>query len=172
MAANDSRVEFSASILNGAPTGDNPEGQAQPRENARAPGRAASGPPEQQAADHHRQERGADDFEAIAAGFGLTALQARTLLWLEEPSAMSSLAEHLQCDASNVTGLADRLDRLGLVTRVPGADRRVKLLSLTPAGLQTRTSLARKVAAGSTVTARLTPAQRRQLSDLLDLLLD
>lgn len=112
------------------------------------------------------------DFEAIAAGFGLTALQARTLLWLEEPSAMSSLAEHLQCDASNVTGLADRLDRLGLVTRVPGADRRVKLLSLTPAGLQTRTSLARKVAAGSTVTARLTPAQRRQLSDLLDLLLD
>ena len=112
------------------------------------------------------------DFEAIAQEFGLTSLQARTLLWLEEPRAMRTIAEHLSCDASNVTGLADRLTRLGMVERVAGADRRVKLLSLTEGGARTREELARRVGAGSTVSARLTAAQRRQLSDLLDRLID
>lgn len=110
-------------------------------------------------------------FEAVAAEFGLTALQARTLLWLEQPSTMGSVADHLSCDASNVTGLADRLERLGLVERIPGADRRVKLLSLTRSGAQTRSELAKRVGVASTVTARLDATQRRQLSELLDELL-
>lgn len=116
-------------------------------------------------------QRAQDDFAAVAATLGLTALQARTLLWLEEPRSMGSLAEHLSCDASNVTGLADRLGRLGLVERVTGSDRRVKLLSLTPAGADNRAELAKRVAAGSTVSARLDADQRRRLSDLLDELL-
>jgi len=111
------------------------------------------------------------DFEAVAGEFGLTALQARTLLWLVQPCPMGSLAKHLSCDASNVTGLADRLQRLGLVERVPGADRRIKLLSLTPSGTETRAKLAKRVGAGSTVSARLSATQRRQLSKLLDELL-
>lgn len=84
---------------------------------------------------------------------------------------MGSMAQHLACDASNINGLADRMERLGYVERVAGGDRRVKLLSLTPAGRRTRTLLGERVAQGSTVTARLDPDQRRQLSDLLDLLL-
>lgn len=108
------------------------------------------------------------DFEAMAGEFGLTALQARTLLWLEQPRAMRSLAEHLSCDASNVTGLADRLQRLGMVERVPGEDRRVKLLRLTDQGLATRAGLAQRVAAGSTVVARLSKAEQARLADLLD----
>jgi DNA-binding MarR family transcriptional regulator len=47
---------------------------------------------------------------------------------------MWDLADHLDCDPSNVTGIADRLEGLGLVTRGPGADRRVKQLSLTDRG--------------------------------------
>lgn len=117
-------------------------------------------------------ERAKQDFGAIAAELGLTALQARTLLWLGEARAMSEVAEHLGCDGSNVTGLADRLARNGLVERVPGEDRRVRLLQLTDEGRRLRTRLARRVAASSTVTSRLTGPQRAQLSRLLDALLD
>ncbi len=112
-------------------------------------------------------ERARSDFADIAAELGLTPLQARSLLWLEQPSPMRDLADHLACDASNVTGLADRLERLGLVERVGGGDRRVKLLSLTRAGRAARTRLAARVAAASTVSARLTDAERRQLDRLL-----
>jgi DNA-binding MarR family transcriptional regulator len=111
------------------------------------------------------------DFANMVGEVGLTPQQARTVLWLEEPSAMHGLARHLDCDASNVTGLADRLEELGLVERVPGADRRVKLLRLTPRGARVRTDMAKRVAAGSTVTANLTTVERKQLMGLLDKLL-
>ena len=48
---------------------------------------------------------------------------------------MGELAEHLYCDASNVTGIVDRLEGRGLVERKPDPnDRRVKRLVLTPQG--------------------------------------
>ena len=48
---------------------------------------------------------------------------------------MSGLAELLFCDASNVTGIADRLEARGLIERrSAGGDRRVKVLALTSAG--------------------------------------
>ncbi|ANS79706.1 Transcriptional regulator, MarR family [Serinicoccus hydrothermalis] len=112
------------------------------------------------------------DFAAVAAELDLTPLQARTLLWLEHPSAMRDLAGHLACDASNVTGLADRLERRGVVERVAGEDRRVKLLQLTDEGRRLRGRLARRVAAGSTVSARLTASERAQLGGLLDRMLE
>ena len=54
---------------------------------------------------------------------GLTSQQARAIFFLQQPRAMTELAEHLRCDASNITGIADRLSRAGWVTRVPGEDR-------------------------------------------------
>ena len=55
---------------------------------------------------------------------------------------MSSLAGMLFCDASNVTGIVDRLEARGLIERRPAAqDRRVKLLALTPAGEQVRATV-------------------------------
>jgi len=116
-------------------------------------------------------EQARADFAALAAELGLTPLQARAVLWLEQPSAMRGLADHLSCDASNVTGLADRLGQLDLVERVTGSDRRVKLLQLTRRGAALRTDLADRVARGSTVTARLSPTERQQLGSLLDKLL-
>jgi DNA-binding MarR family transcriptional regulator len=48
----------------------------------------------------------------------------------------------MQCHSSNVTGMVDRLEARGLVTRQPDpADRRVKLVALTPAGLSMRAKL-------------------------------
>lgn len=111
------------------------------------------------------------DFEAVATSLGLTPLQARTLLGLEEPIPMRGLAGIMSCDASNVTGLADRLERLGLIERVPGADRRVKLLSLTERGASLRAELEERVISDSTVSARLSGPERAQLDALLQKLL-
>ena len=48
---------------------------------------------------------------------------------------MGQVAQTLACDASNVTGLVNRLESRGLVRRPASAeDRRVKVLDLTPAG--------------------------------------
>lgn len=117
-------------------------------------------------------DRTRSDFASIAEILGLTALQARTVLWLEHPSAMRDLADHLACDASNVTGLADRLEKRGVIRRVAvRGDRRVKHLELTTEGATLRARLVRRVAEGSTVTACLNPLERQQLSQLLDKLL-
>ena len=116
-------------------------------------------------------ERAKADFAELAGQLGLTPLQARTVLWLEQPSAMGGLAEHLSCDASNVTGLADRLETHGLVERVTGPDRRVKLLRLTRRGQRLRAKLAARVAEGSTVGAHLSHDERAKLGAILDKLL-
>jgi hypothetical protein len=55
-------------------------------------------------------ERTRRAFEAAAASFDLTPARARALLTLEQPAPMRSLADLLHCDASNVTGIADRLE--------------------------------------------------------------
>jgi DNA-binding MarR family transcriptional regulator len=39
-----------------------------------------------------------------------------TLRFLERPMSMKSLAEHIGRDASNITGIADRLEAKGLVS--------------------------------------------------------
>ena len=65
--------------------------------------------------------------ESVASEFGLTGAQARVLLQLAEPVPMGQLAERLDCNPSNVTGLVDRLHARGLVERrVSETDRRVK----------------------------------------------
>ncbi|MEV8564836.1 MarR family transcriptional regulator [Streptomyces sp. NPDC051322] len=76
------------------------------------------------------------DFTAAAATEGLTASQGRTLAVLRRgPSAMRALAITLACDASNMTGIIDRLEKRGAVRREPSpTDRRVKNVVLTEEG--------------------------------------
>ena len=72
---------------------------------------------------------------------GLTFVQAHALRTLEprHPLPMSTLAELLVCDASNVTGIADRLEARGLIERrTASGDRRVKTLALTRKGVALR----------------------------------
>ena len=75
---------------------------------------------------------------------GLTPNDSRALMALdaERGRTMRSLAEEWQCDASNATAIVDRLERFGLAERrtVPH-DRRVRLVVLTPKGVQTRGEL-------------------------------
>jgi DNA-binding MarR family transcriptional regulator len=106
--------------------------------------------------------------QAIAADFGLTGPQARLLVQLGDPVPMGQLAERLDCDPSNVTGLVDRLHARGLLERrVDEADRRVKHLTLTPAGRRLRSALEARLFAGRPLLARLSRGDQQTLRDLL-----
>lgn len=76
-------------------------------------------------------------YAAFADARGITKAQLLTLYVISEAGElpMSRLACSLHCDASNVTGLVDRLVAQGLLTRSEDVrDRRVKALKLTPRG--------------------------------------
>lgn len=116
----------------------------------------------------HLTERTRQGFEAVAARFGLTTAQARALLALADAAPMRSLAGHLRCDASNVTGIADRLQARGLVTRADReGDRRVKLLALTDEGRTLRGSLEAAMLEASPVMVSLDSTERQTLRVLL-----
>lgn len=100
----------------------------------------------------------------------LTAPQASLLRVMdpERPSPMSSLATALACHASNVTGLVDRLEEQGLVTRRPSAeDRRVKHICLTAKGVKVREGLCSELFAPPPELARLGDEELTELEKLL-----
>lgn len=74
--------------------------------------------------------------EQLAEKYGLTHVQLYVLRAIgREDMTMRQVASQLHCDASNVTGLIDRLVALGLVERHESEeDRRAKKLSLTSQG--------------------------------------
>ena len=107
---------------------------------------------------------------AALTELGLTFAQAHAIRLLdpERPSPMSGLAELLVCDASNVTGIADRLEARGLVERRSvGADRRVKTLALTPAGVELRARVADLMSEPPAAIAALSLEDQRTLRDIL-----
>ncbi|MCP2259423.1 DNA-binding transcriptional regulator, MarR family [Streptoalloteichus tenebrarius] len=113
------------------------------------------------------------EFASAVHDVGLTPQQAGLLIWLREPTPMRVLADHLRCDASNVTGIVDRLEVKGYVGRkADPRDRRVKLVVLTPEGEEVAGRLRRGVGERDAVLAGLTTGQRRQLLDLLRPLVD
>lgn len=91
----------------------------------------------------------------------------------EQPLPMSRLADMLSCDASNVTGLVDRLEARGLIRRRASADdRRVKVLQLTPAGSRLRGQLLRRMSGRSLPLSKLSLEQRRTLVKILETLVE
>jgi DNA-binding MarR family transcriptional regulator len=107
---------------------------------------------------------------ALFAEFDLAKQQAFALVHLEpdQPKPMSELAATMFCDASNITGIADRLEARGLVERVPAAhDRRVKTLVLTPEGVRVRAELAARLSEPPEAVTSLSVADQRALRDIL-----
>jgi DNA-binding MarR family transcriptional regulator len=105
-----------------------------------------------------------------AAEHGLAPMQAFALRRLDPkvPTRMIDLAEVLTCDASNVTGIVDRLEARGLVERRADAnDRRVKQLVLTAEGVTVRRELIRRLDTPPPELIALSAADQRQLRDLL-----
>jgi DNA-binding MarR family transcriptional regulator len=104
---------------------------------------------------------------------GLSPMQAHALRFLERPVPMSELAETLWCDASNVTGIVDRLESRGLVERrASSGDRRVKLLCLTDEGEALRARVVERMEQPPPELAALEADEQRLLADLLARTLD
>ena len=107
-------------------------------------------------------------FAGIAADLGIPVSVARALCNLEKSESMSNLAAKLRCDKSYVTPLTDQMEVLGYVKRVPGPDRRTKLIELTPKGQATRNILEAEIIKQSPIMNRVTWAERRMLGGLLE----
>ena len=116
-----------------------------------------------------------EHLPAAGAEFELSPAQCHVLHLIDpdQPVPMGRLADTLACDASNVTGLIDRLESRGLVERRPSdRDRRVKVLQLTAAGARLRTQMLRRVTAAPFPLARLSPQQQRTLLKILETLVE
>src|SRR6202040_418333 len=111
----------------------------------------------------------------LAAELELSPAQCHVLHLIEpgRPIPMGRLAETLACDASNVTGLVDRLESRGLVRRRASAgDRRVKVLDLTPKGSRLRALLLDRMTAPPATLRRLSVREQRALVRILTRLLE
>lgn len=111
----------------------------------------------------------------VAAELELSPAQCHVLHLIEpgRPIPMGRLAETLACDASNVTGLVDRLESRGLVRRHASTeDRRVKVLDLTPAGSRLRAALLDRMTAPPPSLGRLSLREQRALVRILTRMLD
>jgi MarR family transcriptional regulator, organic hydroperoxide resistance regulator len=107
---------------------------------------------------------------AVCAEFDLTPAQGHALRVLDpaRPIPMNTLAEALVCDASNVTGIVDKLELRGLIAR-QGADhdRRVKQLAVTERGCSIRDKLVAAVMNPPAAVAALPSDVKTRLTTLL-----
>ena len=85
--------------------------------------------------------------QSIADRFGIAPSDLLALFKLDEVMTMKELAQHMSCDASFVTTIADTLERRGLARREPSLrDRRVKNLVLTPEGIAVKERMFQELA--------------------------
>jgi DNA-binding MarR family transcriptional regulator len=114
------------------------------------------------------------DLPTVVSEFELSPAQCHVLHLMEpgQTVAMGKIAEGMACDASNVTGLIDRLEARGLVRRQSSqADRRVKVLELTPAGARLRSTVLERMSKPPAILERLSPEEQQALVRILRRLL-
>ncbi len=109
------------------------------------------------------------EYDDAAEAQDLTGVQARLLAIVADgPAPMNQIAATLKCEPSNITGLVDRLAARGLVTREPSpTDRRVKLVTATPAGAELSGKVWAELDFAAEPLAALTDQERLTLRDLL-----
>ena len=114
-------------------------------------------------------ERMRQHYASRTSELDLTPAQGHALRELTGgPLPMGELAARMACDASNVTGVSDRLEARGLLLRGPSpGDRRVKVLTLTDDGHALHQELWRRLMKDSPVSRGLDESERRTLRDLL-----
>ena len=101
---------------------------------------------------------------------GLTPNDSRILNSLDTAGRpIGELARQFNSDPSNTTWVVDRLERAGYVERRPSpTDRRVKLVALTPLGLETQTALMAEFRVPPPGLAALSPAELETLHRLFE----
>jgi DNA-binding MarR family transcriptional regulator len=108
-------------------------------------------------------------FDRAARTVGLSGAQACALGFTEQQMPMSALARTLACDASNVSQIVARLEARGLVERTAdAADRRVKLVRITPAGRRAYRRVRAAFRDDCEALRRLDEHERRELQRLLE----
>lgn len=111
-----------------------------------------------------------DRIHGICATYGLTPGLAKALVHLsaETGIVMRELAERWGCDASYVTAVVDGLEQRGMAERRPSlVDRRVKAVALTDAGAMAKADVLDRMWEPPRAFDVLSPAEQRQLRDLL-----
>jgi MarR family transcriptional regulator, organic hydroperoxide resistance regulator len=110
---------------------------------------------------------------AVMTELGLSFQQSQALMALDSEMPMSSLAQALQCDNSNVTGIVDRLEAAGLAERrAAPKDRRVKTIALTEHGRTVREEVRSRASQPPPELARLSEEDAELLRDVLRRALD
>jgi DNA-binding MarR family transcriptional regulator len=111
--------------------------------------------------------------QSIASGFGIAPHDLLALFKLDGVLTMKELAQHMGCDASFVTSIADTLERRGFARREPNQrDRRVKNLVLTPEGIAAKERMMAQLTGKMPWCYALDDAERRCLLVLLRKMLD
>lgn len=105
----------------------------------------------------------------IGAQYKLTPMQSMTLLLLGEPQPMHNFTTLFNCDASNVTGIVDGLERKQLVSRYEDLnDRRIKMVKLESAGARIRTHFINKLTGQkSYIFSKLTSSEAATFINIL-----
>jgi DNA-binding MarR family transcriptional regulator len=109
-------------------------------------------------------------FSTVSRRLGLTPQQAQLLCFTEHlrPS-FGELAALLHCDKTNITGLVDRLQRRGLLTRQPDPhDRRMIRVHLTSQGEELTGEFQQAI--GTALTTRFSSWPSAERDNLLHLL--
>ena len=87
--------------------------------------------------------------EEVAQRHGVPIFFLKVFHRLDCPMAMKELGQRMRCDPSFVTNIADQLEKRGLATRESDpADRRVKRIALTPAGLELKERIENEILNG------------------------
>ncbi len=107
-------------------------------------------------------------YELAAATQSLSAAQACVLGRVAEHQRMTSLADQLGCDASNITQIVGRLEAHGLVARVPSPDDgRARLVVRTSAGDRVYARFEHEFGFARAAVGRLTGAEQHELTRLV-----
>jgi DNA-binding MarR family transcriptional regulator len=108
---------------------------------------------------------------ALGARLQLSPGVIKTLMRLgkQDGVSMGDMARGIGVDPSYITALVDDLDTRGLARREPAPyDRRVKIIVLTEAGRTVAADIDRVLSVPPTAFSSLSPAELRQLRDVLD----
>jgi DNA-binding MarR family transcriptional regulator len=106
--------------------------------------------------------------QAISAEFDIAPHDLLALFKMDGSLTMKELAQHMGCDASFVTTIADTLERHGFAKREPSQrDRRVKNLVLTLEGIAAKERLMRELATRMPWCYALDETERRCFLTLL-----
>ena len=110
-------------------------------------------------------------LQSAGEGYDLSPVQGMLLITLNRlgSQSMQNLAHIMACDASNITGLTERLEAQGLIERISDErDKRVKKVLLTDAGKHTSSKILKRLAdSGSSDLSALSDDERKLLTTLL-----